>query len=129
MSSLLAIAVRQNEARGGLELGLLDGLGRIDALGAYHRAFAHEAALPDALGVREYRQPILQTLVARVEVVAPRERGRRRAEELVVQAVDRAGRVAEHAVDALAELAELIDLNHRLAVLAGAEREFLLAND
>src|SRR5260370_21761953 len=82
-------------------------------------------------GVQTCALPIslLQTLVARVEVVAARERSRRGAEELVVQAVDGAGRVAEHAVDAFAELAELIDLIHGLAVLAGAKRQFLLADD
>src|SRR5438445_6066062 len=127
--SLLAVSVRKNETHRRVELRLLNRLGRIDALGTDNRAFAHEAALPDALGVRDHRQPLLDALVARIQVVAARQRGRGGAEELVVQAIDRAGRVAEHAVDALAELAELVDLVHRLAVLAGAERVILLADD
>src|SRR5579859_6300429 len=83
----------------------------------------------DALGVGDHRQPLLEALVTRVEVVAAGERRRRRAEELVVEAVDWAGRVAQHAVDALAELAESIDLLVRLPVLAGAQRQLLLADD
>ena len=59
-------------------------------------------------------------LVARVEVVAARQGDRRRTEKFVVKPVDGAGRVTEHAVDALAELPELVDLGIRLTVLAGA---------
>src|SRR6266404_6663795 len=127
--SLLAVSVRKNETHRGVQLRLLNRLGRVDALGTDNRAFAHEAALPDALGVRDHRQPLLDALVARIQVVASRERGRGRAEELIVQAVHRAGRVAEHAVDAFAELAELVDLLHGLAVLTCAERVILLADD
>src|SRR5712692_2831428 len=125
----LAVSVGEHEAHRGVELCLLDRLRRIDAFGAHHRALADEAALPDALGVRDHRQAFLDALVARIEIVAAGKRDRRRAEKLVVQAVDGAGRVTEHAVDAFAELAELIDLLHRLAMLAGTERVLLLPDD
>src|SRR6266849_6117727 len=81
------------------------------------------------LDSRDHRQAFLAALVARIEIVAAGKRDRRRAEKLVVQAVDGAGRVTEHAVDAFAELAELIDLLHRLAMLAGTERVLLLPDD
>src|SRR2546427_5499950 len=120
--SILAVSVRKNETHRRVELRLLNRLGRVDALGTDNRAFANEAALPNALGVRDHRQPILDALVARVQVVAARQRGRGGAEELVVQAINPAGRVAEHAVDALAGLAGLLALVPRLAGLARARR-------
>src|SRR5580704_18768011 len=110
MPSLLAVTERKREAKRRVELGLLDRLGRVDALRTDHRAFADEAALPDALGVGDHREPLGQPLVARVEVVAAGERDRGRSEKFVVKAVDGASRVTEHAVDALAELPELVDL-------------------
>src|SRR5258708_6996369 len=128
-SALVAVTVRKREAQRGVELGLLDRLGGIDALRAHNRAFTDEAALPDALGLRDHRQTLLEPLVPRVQVVAPRERNRRRPKERVVEAVNRARGIAEHAVDALAELPELIDLCGRLKVLACTERHLLLADD
>src|SRR5205823_1320385 len=104
-------------------------LRRVDALGADDRALADEAALPDALRVGEHRQPLLQALVARIEVVAPRQGGRRGPEKYAVKTVDGAGRVTEHAIDALAELPEVVDLLVGLTMLARAERELLLADD
>src|SRR5689334_16460487 len=106
---LLSVAIGQDETHRRVELRLLDRLRRVDALGAHDRALADEAAFPDALRVADDRLAQLQPLVARVEVVAPRDRRRGRAKELVVQPVNGAGRVAQHAVDALAELAELVD--------------------
>src|SRR5207245_7019441 len=94
--SLLAVSVRKNETHRRVELRLLNRLGRIDALGTDNRAFAHEAAFPDALGIREHSHPILDALVARVQVVAAPLRGRAGAAVLGVLARGRAGRVAVH---------------------------------
>src|SRR5438477_9764437 len=122
----IPVAIGQDEAQRGVELGLLDRLGGIDSLGADDGALADEAALPHSFGIGDDRQPFLQTLVARVEVVAAREGDRGRPQELVVKTVDRARRVTEHAVDALAELSELVDLLVGLTVLTRAERQPLL---
>src|SRR5438046_1123027 len=125
----ISVPLGEGEPQRGVELGLLDRLGGVDALRTDDRAFADEGALPDALGVTDHRQPLLESLVARVEVVAAGKRRRGRAQKLVVETVDRAGRVTEHAVDALAELPELVDLLIGLVVLTCAERRLLLADD
>src|SRR5437016_4389214 len=129
LRSSLSGSERQDEAHRGVELGLLDRLGGVDALRAHDRAFTDEAAFPDPLGVRDDGQPLRQALVARIEVVAPREGGRCRAEKFVVKSVDGAGRVAKHAVDAFAELPELVDLVVGLTMLAAPQRNLLLADD
>src|SRR4029077_4928576 len=113
----VAGSVREGEPPRRVQLCLLDRLGRVNAFGTDHGALADEAALPDAVRVGKRRQSLLGALVARVEVVPACQRDCRRAEELVVEPVNGAGRVAEHAVDALAELAEVGDLLHRLPVL------------
>src|SRR2546423_9662346 len=125
----IPVAIGEDESHRRVELGLLDRLGRVDSLRADDRALADEAALPHALGIADDRQPFLQTLVARVEVVAAREGDPAGAQKLVVKTVDRTRCITEHAVDALAELPELLDLLVGLTVLARAERQLLLADD
>src|SRR3979411_2982705 len=127
--SILAVSVRQHEAQCRVELALLDRLRRVDALGAHDRTLADEAALPHALGIADHRQALLESLVSRVEVVAARERDRGGAPALLAGAIHGARRVTQHAVDALAELAELVDLSVRLFVLAGSQRNLLLADN
>ena len=68
-------------------------------------------------------------MVAGVEVVALGQRDGRRADEVWVEAVDRAGGVAEHAVDAHAELLVGVQLLRRLEVLAVDRRSLLVVTD
>src|SRR5512143_2366293 len=83
------------------ELRLLDGARRIDILRADDRAGADKAALPDALMCRDHVLPRLAADVAGIQVVALRQRQRRRADEFPVsQTVLRAGGIAEQAIDA-----------------------------
>src|SRR2546429_6429798 len=105
----IPVAIGEDESHRRVELGLLDRLGRVDALRADDRTLADEAALPHALGIADDRQPFLQTLVARIEVVAARECDRGGPQKLLVKTVDRARRGTDHAVYALAGLPELLD--------------------
>src|SRR5439155_18256059 len=84
----------------GPQLVALDGAGGIDVLRAGPGTFAHKGAGPDPLVPGEDRQPLPGPLVARVEVVALGDGDGGRPDEVRVQAVDRAGGVAQHAVDA-----------------------------
>src|SRR5262249_55950900 len=113
----------------GLELVALDGAGRVDVLGTGPRALADKGAAPDALVLGQDLPALLRPLVARVEVIALGQRDRRRADELRLQAVDRAGGVAQQAVDAHAVLLVLVHLLGRLAVLALGQWLLLLADD
>src|SRR3954447_11954933 len=103
------------------ELVALDRAGRVDVLGADSAALTDEGAGPDPFGRRLYVATVCGALVPRVQVVALGQRDRRRAYELRVERVDRAGRVAEHAVDAHAELLVLVQLVGRLQVFARLE--------
>src|SRR5213593_592986 len=114
---------------GVIDLGALDGRGRIHILRANFRAFAYERALPDAVVAREHRFSLILPLIARVHVVAVTECDRCGAEELRLEPIDRTCGVAEHAVDALGELMESLELRGRLAVLALGERLFRFADD
>ena len=53
-------------------------------------------------------------LISRVHVVAVAEGDGGRAQKVRLEPVNRAGRVAEHAVDALRELVERLELRRRL---------------
>src|SRR5262245_18802105 len=105
-----------------VELVSLDCAGRIDVLRADLRALAHERAPPDTLVGREHLQPFPSALVARIEVVPLRERDGRRPDELWIEPVYRAGRVAEHAVDAHAERLVRLELLRGLQILTVGHR-------
>src|SRR6266700_2298934 len=106
----------------------LDRAGRVDPLRAGPRALADERAAPDTLGLGQHGQPQVRALVARIQVVPLGERDRRRPDELAVQPVHRAGRVAEHAVDAHPVLLVLLQLRRGLQVLALLDRLLLVAD-
>src|SRR6476660_9577472 len=80
------------------QLVTLDGAGWIDVLGADLGALADERAAPDPLVLGEHLHASRRAFVAVVEVVALRQRDGRRADELRIEAVDRARRIAQHAV-------------------------------
>src|SRR5882672_4212558 len=111
------------------QLVALNGTGRIDVLGTDLRAFADKGAPPDTLMVREDLEPLARALVARIQVVPLGEGDGGRADELGIEAVDRARRIAQHAVDAHAELLVLVHLLWRLAVFALRQRLLELAHD
>src|SRR5262245_26761652 len=94
----------------GAQLVALDGPGRIDVLRTDPGALPHEGTTPDPGVVGEDLHPLRGSLVARIQVVALGEGDGGRSDELRVQAVDRAGRVAQHAVDAHAERLVLVQL-------------------
>src|SRR5688572_26535508 len=82
------------------DLDLLQRAGRVHALRADLGACADERALPDAGVARDFLLALVPTVVARIEVVAVRERYRGGADEGRLQRVLGACGVAEHAVDA-----------------------------
>src|SRR5262245_16723422 len=110
----------------GRNFGLLDCGGGIDMLGAHIRAGADEGALPNALVARHHLGPLLVTSVTRVEIVAVRQRERRRADEALVQSALRTGGVAEQAIDAQGVLFEGHQLERSLEIFALAQRLLLV---
>src|SRR3990170_1174141 len=98
-------------------------------LGTALGAGADERAFPRALGRRDLLLPLVATAVARVLVVAVRERDRGRADVVWDQAVFRTGRVAQHAVDAQGVLLELPEFSRRLQILAVGYRLRLLRDE
>src|SRR5262245_33546975 len=110
-----------------LQLVALDGPGRIDVLGTDLGAFTHEGAAPDPVVPGEDLQPLPRPLVARVEVVALGQGDGGRPEERRIQAIHRTGGVAQHAVDAHAELLVLVHLFRRLQVGPPRQRLFPLS--
>src|SRR5678816_3674385 len=126
-------APRQHERLEPLErssqLVALDRAGRVDMLRAHLRALAHERAPPDPVVLRQDLQSLVAPFVTRVEVVALRQRDRRRSDERRLQAIDRTRRVAQHAVDAHAELLELVELVGRLQILALRYRLLMVTDD
>src|SRR6266487_1152150 len=105
-----------------IELVTLDRAGRVDMLRTHLRALPHERAAPDALVLREDLEPLGRTLVAPIEVVALREGNGGRTDELRIQAVDGAGGIAQHAVDAHAVLLVLLQFPRRLPVRSAGQR-------
>ena len=89
--------------------------------GAHFGALADERAAPDAFVLGKHLHALGRALVAVVEVVPLRQRDRRRADELRIEAVYRTRRVAQHAVDAHAELLVFLELLGCLEVLPFAE--------
>src|SRR5262249_62321222 len=108
------------------QLGTREGARGVDVLRAALRALADERAAPDPLVLGQDLHPLAAARVARIEVVALREGDRGRPDEVGVEPVDRACGVAQHAVDAHAELLELVELLRRLAVLAVGDRPLVL---
>src|SRR4030095_10236837 len=113
----------------GGELVLLDGARGIHVLRAHLRALAHERALPEAVVLREDLQSLRCPVIPRVHVVALGERDGGRANEARLEPIDGTGGVAQHAVDAHAELLVDVELFWRLEVLALARGLLLLAGD
>ena len=72
--------------------------------GAYLGAGADEGAFPDALVAGDYLGTRVLATVAGIEIVAVRQRQRRRTCEILVQTDLRAGGVAQQAVDALGDI-------------------------
>ena len=97
--------------------------------GTNDRAFADVRAFPDAFLARDDVVPLLRAFVSGIEIVAVAERDGRRADEIVFEAIDRARRVAEHAIDALAKLLVILELIGRLEVFALGNGLFLFSND
>src|SRR5204862_2868535 len=110
----------------GLQLVALDGAGRVNILGTGPRTFANEGTAPDAFVFGEEFAALLRSLVARIEVVALRQRDRGRSDELRLQAVDGASGVAQQAVDTHAVLLVLVELLRRLPILALGQRLLVL---
>src|SRR5437870_5259811 len=119
---------RLKPAFGGVDLRALDGRGGIYVLGTHDTALSDKGAVPDAIVVAEDRA-LLFALIARVHVIAVAEGDGGRAQKVRLEPVNRAGRVAEHAVDALRELVERLELRRRLSILALTDGFFFLAND
>src|SRR5262245_24178111 len=111
------------------DLVLLDGARRVDVLRTDPRAFAVEGSAPYAFMLRKAVQSPFGALVARVLVVALRQRDGRRAYEMLVQADDGARGVAAEAIDAHAELLVALQLLRRLQVFALGDRLLFLADD
>ncbi len=111
------------------QLVALDRAGRIDAFRTSRRTFAHQGARPSAVGRGQDIPAIRRTLVARVQVVPLPQRDRRRTEEVGVQRVHRARRVAQHAVDTHAELLECIEFGRGLPVFAVFDGRFIMPDE
>src|SRR5947209_802491 len=100
----------------------------IDVLRAHDGALADERALPDA-GLRvQPREAFIRALVPRVADVSQGQGRRGRSDEPGASAEDRAGRVAQHAVDAQALLPIRFDILRVLEELLGQFAR-LLADD
>src|SRR6266581_5355535 len=110
------------------ELECLDRGRGVDALRAGDGALADERALPHARLRVQPREALVRALVSRVPDVPQRERGGRRPDESGARGEDRAGGVAEHAVDAQALLAVRLDVLRILDVLL-LEVALLLPDD
>ena len=91
----------------------LDRRGRIHMLGTHDAAFPDKRAVPDAIVVADDFALIL-SLVARVHVVAVAECDGGWTQKLRLKPVNRAGRVAQHAINTLSELMERLELGRRL---------------
>ena len=98
-------------------------------LGTDARAFADERAFPDPLAGGNEVGALVLGAVARVEVVALSEGNGGRTEELRLNAIYRAGGVAQHAVDAHAVLLVLSELFRRLQIFALGQRFRFLRNE
>src|SRR4029450_2414721 len=113
----------------GLELVTLDGACRVNVLGAYPGAFTDEGAAPDAFLLNEHVEAFSLSAVASVQVVPLGEGDSSRADEVRLEAVDRTGRIAQHAVDAVAELLVLLKLLRGLQVFAVDHRYVVVSDD
>src|SRR5262249_40559694 len=113
--------------RGG-NFGLLDGGGGIDVLGTHLRAGADEGAFPNALVAGDHVGPLVVAVVTRIEIVAVRQRERRRADKAFVQPALRTGGVTQQAIYAHAVLFECHELKRSLEIFSVAQR-FLLVCD
>src|SRR5688572_29832493 len=111
------------------ELIALNRAGWVYMLGADFRALTHECASPDPLVLRENFESFRRPLVARVEIVALREGDGRGPDEVWIQSIDRARRIAEHAVDAHAVLLVLVQLVRRLEMLPFGDWLLFVADD
>src|SRR5262245_27634197 len=100
----------------------LDSSGRIDVFGTHLRALTDERTSPDAFVLGQQLHALAGAFVASVEVVALGESNRGRADELGIEAVNRARGIAQHAIDAHAELFELVEFLRRLQVLSLGQR-------
>src|SRR5271157_2121579 len=95
-------------------------------LGADARALADKRASPNAIGMGQYRGPFRRALVARIHVVALRQRDGRRPDEHWIQSHHRTRRVAQRTVDAHAELLVAVHLLRSLQEFALRKRRFIL---
>src|SRR5207249_10793801 len=82
------------------DLCLLNRKHWVNTLRAYYTAFSHQGALPNSLEFMHNRKPDILPLVSRILDVPVGERCCGRTQEFLVEPVDWAGGVAEHAVDA-----------------------------
>ncbi len=98
-------------------------------LRAHLGAFTDERARPDPFVFREHLHTLRRTLVAAVEVVALGQGSGRRSDEVLVDPVDGARRVTQHAVDAHAVLLVVFQLLGCLSVFAFGQRLFPLTHD
>ena len=108
---------------------MLNGAGGIDVLGADARAFADEGAAPDGVMLGEDGEAVFGALITGIEIVTLGERDGGGAGKERVETIDGAGGVAEHAVDAHAELLEGLELFGSLQIFAFGDGLFFLADE
>src|SRR5260370_5948518 len=101
---------------GALHLGLLDRACGVDALRTDNAALANEGAVPRSVVQPDALVPLFLSLVARIVIIALRQRKYRGSEETTVILIYRAGGIAEHTIDAQAVLLEVCQFLGSLSV-------------
>src|SRR5271166_6036982 len=119
----------QEEVERAVRLVLIDGVGRVDVLRTDFRADADGRAGPYAVFAMDRVEALLLAAVARVAGVRLKERHGARADEVRVLAELRAGRIAQHAVDAVAEGLVRGELRGGLEIGPVLDRSWLLGDD
>ena len=97
--------------------------------GANDGAFTHIRAFPDAFFAGNDVLTLLIAFISGIEVVAVAQGNCGRTDEIVFEAINRAGRVTEHAVDALAELLVIFELIRRLEIFSFGYGFFFFSNN
>ncbi len=97
-------------------------------LGTNSCALADKSASPDAVRMRQHSDAFIGAFVARIHVVALRERKCRRSDKYRIQANHRTSRITQRAVDAHAELLVAVQLCRGLQKFARGERRLVRMN-
>src|SRR6266567_3506001 len=110
------------------QLVLLYRAGWVHVLGTNLGALAHEGTSPNALMLGKDVHALMRALVTRIHVVALGQGDSRGADKYRIETVNRTRGVAQHAIDAHAELFVAIELVRGLEVFSLGRRPLFFAD-